>query len=114
MPAANPTRSTRRRPESAGVADQQHRARAIVVDTEVAVGAERHAGGGGAALDEGGRRFTDEGGGDTLIGVLSDAVAAGQEQTAATDADPAVDVDDCEAKAGKPRGFAVQRRQARR
>src|SRR6185369_3223881 len=86
------------KPDAAGVANQKDGAGAVgrdriqrAVDAEIAVRVEGNRR--RAVLDERSGGFADERSEDALIGVLADAVAAGEEQAASAHRDPAVDVD---------------------
>ena len=86
-----------REPDTACVANQQHRARADewgrtqrVVDPKIAVRLERNTGDGRAVLHERRGGLTNQRREDTLVGVLPDRVAAGEEQSAPFDPDMAV------------------------
>src|SRR5207248_1278725 len=84
----------------AAAANQKHRAGAIrrhrvqrIVDSKIAARFERNTNSGGAALDKGSCGFTDQCREDALVGVLTDAIAAAQEQAATSDPETAVSVD---------------------
>src|SRR6185436_574852 len=92
-------RNPSREPDATGVANQEHGAWAVrwdriqrIVDLKIAVRSERNAYG-GVVLDERSGGLADQCGEHALIGVLADAVAAGEEQAAPPDRDAAVDVD---------------------
>src|SRR5262249_18263291 len=79
------------------VADEQHGARAPlggrrqdVVDSEIAVRRERHAGRVRVALDDRRRWLADQRCEDAGVHVAADAVAAGQKESAPVDLDAAV------------------------
>src|SRR5206468_3597961 len=89
-----------REPCATRVANQQHGAWAggrhgveHVVDAEVPIRLERHSRGGGAVQGERRGRFADERSEHALVRILSDAVAAAEQQTTPSDVDVAVGVD---------------------
>src|SRR5262245_36736083 len=87
-------------PDALRVANQEHRAGALrrrrseeVVDSKIAVRFERHTGNVSVVLDKGSVRFTQQRRKDSCVGVLTDGIAGGKEQTASPDLDTAVKVD---------------------
>ena len=91
-------RNSSGKPHPTGVANQQHRTRAVgrygriecIVDLKITVRLERHTSRVGVVQRERGRRFADQRGEHALVGVLTDAAAAPQQQTATSDFDAAV------------------------